>query len=76
MNAFSGQNRFLIPKNCYSNINELQLLTLLERRDGLAVRVLAFHQCGPGPISRPNVISGLSLLVLYSAMRGFSPQVL
>ena len=42
-------------------------------RVGLVVRALAFHQCGPGSISAPGVICGLSLLVLYSAMRGFSP---
>ena len=36
-------------------------------------RVLAFHQCGPGSIPGLGVISGLSLLVLYSAPRGFSP---
>ena len=39
---------------------------------GLVVRALAFHQCGPGSISAPGVICGLSLLVLYSVMRGFS----
>ena len=37
------------------------------------VRTLAFHQCVPGSIPGPGVISGLSLLVLYSAPRGFSP---
>ena len=42
-------------------------------RVGLVVRALAFHQCGPGSISALGVIRGLSLLVLYSAMRGFSP---
>ena len=42
-------------------------------RVGLVVRALAFHQCGPGSISALGVICGLSLLVLYSAMRGFSP---
>ena len=36
-------------------------------------RALAFHQCGPGSIPGLGVISGLSLLVLYSAPRGFSP---
>ena len=36
-------------------------------------RSLAFHQCGPGSIPGLGVISGLSLLVLYSAPRGFSP---
>ena len=37
------------------------------------VRALAFHQCGPGSIPRFYAICGLSLLVLYSAPRGFSP---
>ena len=35
------------------------------------VRALAF-QCVPGSIPGLGVISGLSLLVLYSALRGFS----
>ena len=42
-------------------------------RVGLVVRALAFHQCGLGSISTPGVIRALSLLVLYSAMRGFPP---
>ena len=42
-------------------------------RVGVVVRALVFHQCGPGSISAPGVICGLSLLVLYSAMRGFPP---
>ena len=42
-------------------------------RVGLVIRALAFHQCGPGSISALGVICGLSLLVLYSAMRGFPP---
>ena len=37
------------------------------------MRTLASHQCGPGSIPRSGVIRGLSLLVLYSAPRGFSP---
>ena len=37
------------------------------------VRALAFHQCGLGSIPGPGIISGLSLLVLYSFPRGFSP---
>ena len=40
---------------------------------GAAVRALAFHQCNPGSIPGLDVICGLSLLVLYSASRGFSP---
>ena len=40
-------------------------------RDGAVVRALASHQCGPGSIPRSGVKCGLSLLVLYSAPRGF-----
>ena len=40
-------------------------------RDGAVVRALASHQCGPGSIPRLGVICGLSLLVLYSAPKGF-----
>ena len=42
-------------------------------RDGAIVRALASHQCGQGSIPRLGVICGLSLLVLYSAPRGFFP---
>ena len=42
------------------------------RRVGAVVRALAFHQCVPGSIPGIGIISGLSLLVLYSAPRGFS----
>ena len=45
----------------------------LKTGDGAVVRALASHQCGPGSIPRLSVICGLSLLVLYSAPRGFSP---
>ena len=38
-----------------------------------AVRALAFHQCGPGSIPGSEVIRGLSVLVLYAALRGFFP---
>ena len=41
--------------------------------DGAVVRALASHQCVPGSIAGPGVICGLSLLVPYSAPRGFSP---
>ena len=41
-------------------------------RDGAVVRALASHQCGPGSIPRSGVICGLSLLVLYSAPRGYT----
>ena len=49
-------------------------LDLAATRDGAVVRALAFHQCGPGSIPGLDVICGLSLLlVLFSALRGFSP---
>ena len=35
------------------------------------MRPLASHQCSLGAIPRSGVIGGLSLLVLYSAARGF-----
>ena len=42
-------------------------------RDGAVMRAFASHQCGPDSILRLGAICGLSLLVLYSAPRGFSP---
>ena len=42
-------------------------------RVGVVARALAFHHCGPGSISALSVKCGLSLLVFYSAMRGFPP---
>ena len=45
----------------------------LESSGGVVVRALASHQCGPGSIPRLGVICGLSLWVLYSAQRVFSP---
>ena len=44
-------------------------------RDGAVVRALASHQCGPGLIPGPGILSGLSLLlVLVLAPTGFSPS--
>ena len=43
-----------------------------ESKAGAVVRALAFHQCVPGSIPGFYAIRGLSLLVLYSAPRGFS----
>ena len=40
---------------------------------GQVVRALAFHRCGPGSFSASGVICGLSLLLLFSVVRGFSP---
>ena len=41
--------------------------------NGVGVRALVSHQCGPGSILRSGVSRGLSLLVLFPAPRGFSP---
>ena len=57
-----------------SGYDEQWTFTTAGGRVALVVRALAFHQCGPGSISAPGVICGLNLLVLYSAMRGFSPS--
>ena len=45
-----------------------------EARDGVVVRALASHQCGPSSNPGVNAICGLSLLLVLSfALRGFSP---
>jgi len=41
-------------------------------RIGTVVSAFALHQCVPGSFFALGIISGLSLLVLYSAPRGFS----
>ena len=59
-------------KNHQIQATMLGILTLKNwGRDGAVVRAIASHQCGPGSIPRLCVICGLSLLVLYSAPRGF-----
>ena len=52
---------------------QLHCKLIWESSGGAVVRALASHQCGPGSIPRLGVICWLSLLVLYSALRGFSP---
>ena len=52
-------------KSCYDRNNG--------GRVGLVVRALAFHQSGPGSISVPGVICGLSLLVRNLCYERFSP---
>ena len=43
-------------------------------RDGAVMRALPSHRCGSGSILELDAICGLSLLlVLFSALRGFSP---
>ena len=57
---------------CFRSIP--QKAPLWGSRDGAVVRVLAYHQCGPGSIPGPSVICGVSLLlVLILAPRVFSP---
>ena len=65
---------------CIQNITDFPQTKLNSRinaplgsRVCAVVRALAFHQCVAGLIPGPGVICGLSLLVLYSAPRGFSP---
>ena len=46
-----------------------------QSRDGTVVRALASHLCGLEWIPRLDTICGLTLLlVLFSALRGFSPS--
>ena len=58
---------------CWPPAKYYSYTSIQANRVGAVVRVLAFHQCVPGLIPALGVIYGLSLLVLYSALRGFSP---
>ena len=60
-------------EKCFLLFSNISFRSRYGGRVGLVVRALAFHQCGPGSISAPGVIRGLSLLVLYSALRDFPP---
>ena len=65
----------VLHENKRERVQTIMVQTIMEVRSGgrvgLVVGALAFNQCGPGSISALGVICGLSLLVLYSAMRGF-----
>ena len=62
-------NRMSSPK---SHITGTSFVQFLGSRDGAVVIALASHQCGPGSNPGPDVISGLSLLlVLVLAPRAF-----
>ena len=50
-----------------------RFLLLMESSGSIVVRALVSHYCTPGSISRLGLICGLSLLVLYPALRGSSP---
>ena len=80
--AYFVKNVLVVHHGEYNNLEVLsfvsrcrQFMWIRRRFDwvGLVVRALAFHQCGPGSISALGVKCGLSVLVLYSAMRGFPP---
>ena len=57
----------------WTNMKTLFLRFTVKRNTFEREASFAFHQCVPGSIPGPGVICGLSLLVLYSAPRGFSP---
>ena len=70
----------ILKKNSYNKVchrfyrRYVYVYRAMDREQGWrSGRALAFHHCGPGSIPGLGVISGLSLLVLYSAPRGFSP---
>ena len=65
----------VLPIKATLRNNEQNSSYIQTRWVGLVVRAIVFHQCGPGLISTLGVICGLSLLVLYSALRSF-PWVL
>ena len=68
------RNFFFRECLCHSLKNIILIYGLYLGEHGWrSVRAFASHQCGPGSIPGLGVISGLSLLVLYSAPRGFSP---
>ena len=58
----------LVPTSDITTVN------IIVSGGGVVVRALASHQCGTGSIPRIGVICGLSLLVLFSALRGFPPR--
>ena len=70
LKQFTWVNLLLTYLHC---INPAWSLSRLPgSRAGAVVRALAFEQCGPGSVSGFFAICGLSLLVLYSVLRGFS----
>ena len=71
-NVFVNFQYIFPPSPCTTTLHH-DTITDTGSRVGAVVRALAFHQCVPGSIPGPGVMCGLSLLVLYSAPRGFSP---
>ena len=75
LNIFLQVPQFMLigSSEVLTSITGMDTTFKLGSRVGAVVRALAFHQCVPGSIPGLGVICGLSLLVLYSAPRGFSP---
>ena len=64
---------------CFFDFFYAQILIVkivIGSRDGAVVRALASHQCGPRSIPGPNVICGLSLLLVLSLLREVFLRVL
>jgi len=55
----------------FENMCTIMAMFVISSR-GIVVRALTSHQCGQGLISRLCVTCGLSLLVLFSALKFFA----
>ena len=56
-----------------SHMGDREILFVSGRLLDNAGELTHMHQCGPGSIHTLGIISGLSLLVLYSEPGSFSP---
>ena len=65
----------VISKTCMTSLGRAvrAIVYFAGGRAGLVLKALAFHQFGTGSISALGVTCILSLFVLHSALRGFSP---
>ena len=68
---FALEKKKTSRKTKQKKIGEESFTRVVGCRDGVVVRAL-ISLSGPGSISRLGVICGLRLLVLYSALTGFS----
>ena len=76
LSTFCGQLRWWRAMKIWHEKGKrphLLLGVMNESNGGAVVRALSLHQCGLGSIRRGRVICRLSLLVLFSAQRGFFP---
>ena len=69
--SYDTTNAFCLSQKIHANFSSTH--GCRGCRDDAVVRALASHQCGPGSIPRSGVKCGLSLLLLFSAPRGFLP---